>query len=232
VFEQKLRSLYAQHPDDAHLNLFMGKLYGAEHKIDDALPYYQAALKLNPKLAEAHFDLGVLYEQQGKKTEARKSYEQALAISSTPKYRDNLAYWYFKQRNYEKAIALYGQNSNYPLSALGLAKIHGLRGEWQQAEALQRQALALLTQDDGNPWYFEVENGGVELIALPEKTDYAQVQLSLSLFMQGKAAQNEKLLSLKQAEVKAAMQTEVNQLARDTPAMASQLDAFSAQFLR
>jgi tetratricopeptide (TPR) repeat protein len=234
-FEQKLHSLYAQYPDDAHLNVFMGKLFGANHNIDAALPYYQKALKLNPKLAEAYFDLGVLYEPQGKKTEAKKAYEQALeASSSTPKYRDNLAFWYFKQRDYDKAIALYGQNSNYPLSALGLAKIHGLRGEWQQAEALQRQALQLLKNDDGNPWYFEVAKGGVELIELPEKIDYAQLQLSLSLFMQGTTdtAQYGKLLSVKQSDVKAVMQAEVNQLARDTPAVASQLDAFSAQFLR
>lgn len=235
-FEQKLRSLYAQYPDDAHLNLFMGKLFGADHKIGAALPYYQKALKFNPQLAEAYFDLGVLYEQQGKKTEAKKAYEQALAISATPKYRDNLAYWYFKQRNYDKAVELYGENSNYPLSALGLSKIHWLRGEWQQAEDLQRQTLQLLKNDDGSSWYLEVKGGGVELIARSEKIDYVSFCLSVSVFMQGNEEVAKQIVGgvshPLQKDIQEIVRTDLNLLAKGNAQFSEQLALFESNFLK
>lgn len=177
TFEQNLHNLYEKNPNDAHVNLFYGKLYGADHYLQKALPFYQKAIYINKNLAEAHFDLGVLYEQQGKATEAEAEYEQAVSLrAAIPKYQNNLAHVYFKKGDYDRAIETYGKISNYPLSALELAKIYWIRGELQQAESFQRQALQLLNDEqlmneieNQEPWYFEVDKEGLELIQLAEK---------------------------------------------------------------
>lgn len=219
AFEQQLQLLYAENPRDAHLNLFYGKLYGANHKLDKALPYYRIALELNPALAEVHFDLGVLYQQQGKALAAQTEYEQAVALRAVPKYQNNLADLYFERKDYDRAFELYGKISNYPLSALQLAKIYWIKGELRQAEDLQRQALQLLDNElGGEPWFFEVgDGGGVDLIQKAEKKAYTHYCVSASLFLQGRAdeakAELKDLSGIGQADIESIIRADLNRLA-------------------
>jgi len=241
TFEQNLQNMYDKYPNDAHVNLFFGKLYGAAHDVPKALPFYQKAIDINKNLAEAHFDLGVLYEQQGKKSEAKAEYEQAVSLRTIPKYQDNLAHIYFKQGDDDRAIEMYGKISNYPLSALELAKIYWIRGELQQAESSQRQALQLLNDEqlmskteNQEPWYFEVGNDGLELIQLAEKKDYSHFCLSVSLFLQGKDndAKHElnDLRSTRQAEIKNIITADLNSLARANSHFSERITAYQSLF--
>jgi tetratricopeptide (TPR) repeat protein len=50
---------------------------------------FKAALNVDPKMSAAHFALGDLYEQDGKKEEAKKAYEAAAALDH-PEARDAL----------------------------------------------------------------------------------------------------------------------------------------------
>ena len=43
-----------------------GRGYGQQGRIDEAIREYQAALRINPDDAEAHYNLGVVYGQQGR----------------------------------------------------------------------------------------------------------------------------------------------------------------------
>jgi tetratricopeptide (TPR) repeat protein len=241
TFEQNLHNLYEKNPNDAHVNLFYGKLYGATHDAEKALPYYQKAIAINTNLAEAHFDLGVLYEQKGKTAEAKEEYEQAVSLRAMPKYQDNLAHMYFKQGDYNRAMETYGKISNYPQSALELAKIYWIRGEPQQAESYQRQALQLLNDEqlmskteNQEPWYFEVDNKGLELIQLAEKKDYAHFCLSVSLYLQGKdndaKLELNNLRSIRQAEIKDIITADLNRLARANSHFSEQVAAYQTIF--
>lgn len=219
AFEQQLQLLYAENPQDAHLNLFYGKLYGAKHEADKALPYYRTALELNPALADAHFDLGVLYEQQGKSVAAQAEYEQAVALQAMPKYQNNLADLFFKQKDYGRAFEVYGKISNYPLSALQLAKIDWIKGDLQQAESLQRLALQLLGNGQSvEPWDFAIgDNVGVELTQAEEKKDYVHFCVSASLFLQGRKdeakAELKNLSGIGHVDIKSIIRADLNNLA-------------------
>ncbi|MGZ4970201.1 MAG: tetratricopeptide repeat protein [Methylobacter sp.] len=219
AFEQNLQQLYAENPQDAHVNLYYGKLYGAKHEHNKALPYYRTALELNPALAEAHFDLGVLYEQQNKPVEAQAEYEQAVALRAMPKYQSNLADLFFYRKDYDRAFELYGKISNYPLSALQLAKIYWIKGELQQAESLQRLALQLLDNDlNVEPWYFAIgHNVGLDLTQAADKKDYAHLCVSASLFLQGREVEAktelEKLSPIGQVDIKSIVTADLSRLA-------------------
>lgn len=52
-----------------------------EGRVNVAIEKYQAIIKLNPKLAAAHNNLGRLYSQQGRLEEAIKSFERACELN-------------------------------------------------------------------------------------------------------------------------------------------------------
>ena len=57
---------------DAHLQL--GILLTDQHLYEQSLPQYQAALRLNPNLADAHFRLGRYYLHAGEKDKAESEF--------------------------------------------------------------------------------------------------------------------------------------------------------------
>ena len=65
TFKADLDVLYQEDPDDSYVNFFMGEYYVANQQFDKAMLYYDRAIALNSRLAEAHFKLAELYEQQG-----------------------------------------------------------------------------------------------------------------------------------------------------------------------
>jgi tetratricopeptide (TPR) repeat protein len=48
--------------------------------VDKAIKHYRTALELKPDCAEAHFNLGLVYFQQGLTKKAREEFEEALRI--------------------------------------------------------------------------------------------------------------------------------------------------------
>ena len=247
VFEQTVKSLYHENPKDEHVNLFMGKLYASGHTSDGnakAIGYYQTATQINPAVAEAYFDLGVLYDQTGQPALAEDAYQQAVNKSgTTAKYRNNLAYWYFKQHQYPEALQEYGKTSQFPLSALESAKIDWRLGKLDEAQA--NQSLALQWLDDAelmkkpeqqDPWYFEIGNQGVELIAVPEKKSYAWLCLSVSQFLLGHSKQAEasiasvrKLKLPRQSVIDGIVRVDLDQLAQSNKALAKSIDDLIAR---
>lgn len=247
-FEQMLKNLYRENPQDAHLNLFMGKFYASRHSaenIDEAIKYYRTAIQRNPALAEAYFDLGVIFDQSGKSDQAESAYKKAVDISeNNPKYRNNLAYLYFKQKNYSKALEEYGKNSQFPLSALERGKIFWRLGDMKQA--LEHQRLALQWLDDEklmtkpeqqDPWYFEIGKRGIELISINEKEVYADLCLSFSQFLLGDAKSAEGtihklgLLNVpRQSEINAIMQDDLANLTQAKPEIAAKVEVYKNRF--
>jgi tetratricopeptide (TPR) repeat protein len=190
-FEQQARDLYKKAPHDPHVNMFMGDLTLRLGERKEAIRFYEKALQLRPDLAETHFALGVLHDQEGNRDEAQRQYTKAIEISpATPKYRNNLAYVLFREGNYDEAIKHYGMNDHYPLSALEIGKIYWVTGNVAQARDHQRQAIewlenekiAMEPQNQG-PWYFEIGNEAVALQDLAEKRCYAYYALSVSSYL-------------------------------------------------
>jgi uncharacterized protein YneF (UPF0154 family) len=245
-FKDALDALYRQDPNDPHVNLFLGEFYAAHDQPDKAVQYYQKAIEQNPKLAEAHYHLAMLFEQQGNDEAAKVESLKAIEISSTPKYRNNLANIYFNQQRYEDAIREYARNKEYPLSALESAKIYWRLEYLSQALSYQKQAVDWLENktimskpENQEAWYFETADGkGIELVSLEEKKSYAYYCLSVSLYLQGdsEGAEHEvqKLRNLqvaRQADIGALLTADLDALVQANGNFAEQVAAYKQLYL-
>ena len=245
-FKGSIETLYKQNPNDAHVNLFLGEFYAANHQPDKAVQYYEQAIEQNPKLAEAHYLLAMLYDQLGNPESAKVESLKAIEISGTPKYRNNLGNIYFKQQHYEEAIKEYGKNKEYPLSSLESAKIYWHLEFLSQALSYQKQAIEWLEDktvmnkpENREAWYFEIAPGKViELVKLVEKKSYAYYCLSVSLYLQGdmEGAESEvkKLRDLKvtrQADINALLTADLDALVHSNGSFAEPIAAYKQLYL-
>ena len=245
-FEQAIDSLYQENPNDAYVNLFLGEFYAANDQPDKAIQHYNQAIEQNTKLAEAHYDLSRLYNQQGNLEAAKVESLKAIDISPTPKYRNNLATIYFKQQNYEEAIREYGRNKEYPLSSLESARIYWRLEYLSQAQSYQQQAIdwlddetVMMKPENQEAWYFEISPGKViELAKLDDKKSYAYYCLSVSLYLQGDQAKAEtevqKLRELnvaRLADIKAVLTADLDALAHANGGFAAEVDAYKQLYL-
>jgi len=245
-FKEAIDTLYQQDPNDAHVNLFLGEYYAVNNQPDKAIQYYEQAITLNPKLAEAHYALAMLYDQQGNPEAAKVESLNAINISPIPKYRNNLGTIYFKQQSYGDAIREYGKNKEYPLSALESAKIYWRLEYLSQALSYQKQAVEWLEDktimskpDNQEAWYFEIAPGkNIELFGLDEKKSYAYFCLSVTLYLQGdmEGAENEvqKLRDLKvarQADINALLSADLDALVQANGSFAEQVAAYKKLYL-
>ena len=245
-FKEAIDTLYQQNPNDAHVNLFLGEFYAGNHQPDKAIQYYQQAIEQNPKLAEAHYNLAMFYDQQGNLEAAKYESLKAIDISPTSKYRNILGTIYFKQQRYEEAIREYGKNKEYPLSALESAKIYWRLEYLSQALSYQKQAIEWLEDEkimtkpeNREAWYFEIApENGIELVKLEEKKSYAYFYLSVSLYLQGDNAGAEsevkKLDDLKvvrQADINALLTADLDALVQANRSFAEQVAAYKQLYL-
>lgn len=77
--EPLLRRLAADRPDDAGLQVQLGRVLAAEGKKDDAIVEFQTALKLSPNDSAAQRDLADLYADAGKNDLAEVAYRPLVA---------------------------------------------------------------------------------------------------------------------------------------------------------
>jgi Tfp pilus assembly protein PilF len=74
-----------------------------------ALPHFLAAVQFAPDLASAHYNLGVLFQQQNQLIDAAAQYRQAIAVSPDPfeaaQAHNNLGILYLGLQNFPIAIA-------------------------------------------------------------------------------------------------------------------------------
>ena len=236
-----LDAFYQEDPNDAYVNFFMAEYYAGNQQPDSAIPYYDRAIALNPKLAEAHFKLANLYEQQGLLEATAVELLKAIDSASITKYRNKLGTLYFKQKRYEAAIKEYGKNQGYPLSALESAMIYWRLDYLSQALSYQKQALDLLENEglmnkpeNQEPWYFDVQPKKViSFNALNQKIAYAYYGLSVSFYLQGDTLRAEnavqkapELSATQQLDLKRVLSTDLEALAHANSGLSDQVDAY------
>ena len=245
-FKEAIDTLYQEDPNDAHVNLFLGEFYAANNQPDKAVQYFEQAITQNPKLAEAHNDLAIFYEQQGNHESAKVESLKAIDVSPIPKYRNNLGAIYFKQQHYEEAIKEYGKNKEYPLSALESAKIYWRLEFLSQASSYQKQAIEWLDDktimsrpENQEAWTIEIAPGKViELVKLDEKKSYAYFSLSATLFLQGDLEgakiELQKLRDLevtRQADINAVLKADLDALVQANDNFAGQVNTYKQLYL-
>jgi tetratricopeptide (TPR) repeat protein len=86
----------------------LGRLYVRQKRLDEALAEFDALSKRQPRPVQAHTMVGTLLEAQNKRDDARRRYEQALAIDpDMPVAANNLAWMYAENgENLDVALEL------------------------------------------------------------------------------------------------------------------------------
>lgn len=83
-FEDAAREFQAElanMPDNAQALAFLADADIHLNKQDEALPLAEKAVRLDPGLAKAHVDLGILYADRGRQTDAVKEFQAAIKLA-------------------------------------------------------------------------------------------------------------------------------------------------------
>ena len=104
--EQKLRKTIEVDPSNVQAYELLGRLYLSQQRLDEALAEFDGLAKVHPRPVQAHTLAGVILEAKKMPDEARKRYEQALAIDpEMPVAANNLA-WMYVQTDGNLDVAL------------------------------------------------------------------------------------------------------------------------------
>lgn len=235
-------------PRCAYLKVLTGEQKYDKGDFAGALDDFQDAVKREPRLAEAYFDMGLTYDAQKKPDEALVPSETACGLSHyTPRYCNNLADLYFRQGNYPKAKEWYGKTEQHPNSRLELAKIYRLEGNLPLAAEREEEAIHWLNEpsapnEQQNVWLLDRGvDQTVELSTINEKQCYAELELAVTNFLRkgdegiaarAVAAAFEKCSSRRE-EVKGILKWELRRLSTETkiPQMPQRADDFADKFL-
>ena len=147
-------------------------VYGKQGKYDQALEYYQKALKIrlkklganHPDVATCYNNIAIVYKNQGKYDQALEYYQKALKIRLKKLGADhpdvamsynNIVNVYNYQGKYDQALEYYQKalaiylkklGANHPdvaMSYSNIAMVYGNQGKYDQALEYSQKALAI-----------------------------------------------------------------------------------------
>jgi tetratricopeptide (TPR) repeat protein len=244
-FEQRLGESSRTYPQCAYLNVLRGD---EKYRLGDrqgALAEYREAVKREPQLAEAHFDIGRILDLEGDPDSALPAYAQAAKLSpGTPRYHNNLADLYFRREEYDNALAEYNQISEFPLAALEAAQIYRLQGKLSDALGREQDAIRWLNDpsirkaEEGTAWVLEISPvEGARLGPIREKQCYAELEAAVTEFLGGDERKADSAISSafakcssRQKELKQILKWELERLGSQAPALRQRSDEIVQRF--
>jgi tetratricopeptide (TPR) repeat protein len=244
--KQPLDEAIGEFPNCAYLKVLRGDWEYLHGDLAGAFTDYQEAVQREPRLAEAHFDMGRVLDLQGKPDSALPEYQLAAKLSpGTPRYHHNLADLYFRGEEYGKAIQEYGLMGEFPLAALELGKIYRLQGKLEDARGREEDAISWLKNpgvqnaERQNGWAFEVNPiQEVRLGPIVEKQCYADLELALTWFVAGDEGQAATAVpaafekcSSRRHELKEILSWESHRLGGENQTLAARSERFAGRFL-
>ena len=136
----------------------MGEAFGKEDKYDEAIPFYQKTIELDPEYNYAYYRLGIAFYYQKRYNEAKEKFQKVIKLKE-----DDIIYYRLYRadtlrflgdikgaiKDYEEVITRDPKNS-YALNRLGL--LYYTQGNNDLAEENYRKALKVNYRDD---WAYE-----------------------------------------------------------------------------
>jgi tetratricopeptide (TPR) repeat protein len=210
-------------PENYMAITMLGSLLAKEHKYDEAIAYYQKALRYEPTFPEAHFFLGDALDEQGKLDEAIAEYQQALWFKPTQEQTHIfLGIALGKQKKYDEAMAHYRAalklNPDSAVAENNLARLLHTLGRLDEAVEHYHAALEIdpkLELAHNNLGILLIQQGnlveGVRQLraALQLKPENAETEFNLALALNQQAQWSEaaelfaKIISLHANDAKA-----------------------------
>jgi len=205
------RSLAKDPTPEAHL--YLGEVYDRLDRDKEAVAEYQEAIRLNPRYAEAYYNLGVAHFNRGKYLDAAAAYQEAVKIRNT--YGEayaNLAETYrqlgLEEKNdarirrdwFNKAISSYGIATSFikndPNLYSNYGFLLGFQRKWEPAiEALKK---AVTPQSDAIDY---TNLGWVYYNASRDDEQRRQMAISQKNTAEAEAAQSARRQKLQEARI-------------------------------
>jgi serine/threonine-protein kinase len=144
---EQVRSAQALDPLSLVINAALGRVLHFARRFEDAVQQYSRTLELDPSFAEAHFDLGMSYEEMGLYAEARRELEAAVTLSgANPTQLTELARCHALSGNASEACRLLQGLEQAPAQpatlAFDSAYVHLALGDRDRALERLEQACA------------------------------------------------------------------------------------------
>jgi tetratricopeptide (TPR) repeat protein len=227
--------------DSAQLHVYFGHAYWLTSNFDKAITEYKLALAKNPKVAQAHYFLGIAYlsrdEDKGWDEAAQEQREEIKNSPDDFRPHYELGNIALKQHRADEAERELKRSSeldpNNPDPLISLGEIYAGQNRPQEAEAAMRKAIALTT--DVSRAGYQINRAhyvlGRVLVQTGRKEEGAK-ELKLSAELRDRT-HPEVVRNGTSAEETArpAQQTEVHPESKDqlSPADQQKLDAYLAQ---
>ncbi len=130
--------------DQAHN--YLGNIYLAQNRLEEATQEYGQVIRLNPDFTEAYYNLGVVLQKQNQPQAAITAYRQAIVLDPTlAAAHYNLGLVLYEQRQIPDAIVSYRQaihfDNHNPDAYFNLAIALQKQGQAEEAIATYRQAV-------------------------------------------------------------------------------------------
>ena len=150
-YETALRGALAIDPQNIRIHKSLAQVYLRRNELADAEKTYLFIINLAPSDFEAHFFLGTVYEEQGKRYEAIEAFKTALKYNSEyPDALNSLGYLYAEELiNLEEAEAMikkaliYEPNNGAYIDSLGW--VYFKQGRYEEAIQELEQAVQFLS---------------------------------------------------------------------------------------
>lgn len=142
------RWIQAAHPDDFWANFVLAEFLD-EHRDDDAVGFYRAALALRPNSAAANVNLAMSLQERGRKDEAADYWIRALDLApNAPMVHHNVAIALLNDGQTDAAIREFRQtlklDPQFPPAHAALGHALLVKGRVVDAKSELRRALELL----------------------------------------------------------------------------------------
>lgn len=88
--QKRFELFLSKHPGDPAALTDLGSAHLFQEHIDEAIKSYDAALAVDPKFMQAHFNKGIALQKQGKKAEAAASLNRASENATQPEEKQHI----------------------------------------------------------------------------------------------------------------------------------------------
>jgi len=134
----------------------LGKAFGKQNKIDQAMFCLEKACELEEDFLPAHYDLADIWFYQGKLDDAQTQYQKIITQDEQEyKAHFKLGNTYLRKRQYDEAIAEFYKTikvaPEFPWAYRDLVKTYLLMGKWDQAISTCHSILNLVEEF---PWLY------------------------------------------------------------------------------
>ena len=143
-----VNTIIKEHPNEPTLFNISGACYSAIGPMESAIKDFQKAINLKPDYAEAHYNLGVVFQKIAKLDDAFSSYEKALTINHAyPQAHNNQGMINLKRRELDLAVKSFewavAYNPNYVEAHNNLGAVFQELMMYEKAKEQYEKAIAI-----------------------------------------------------------------------------------------